>query len=281
MSTPATEAERYIAADDDDEVERSWFRRVYADYDGLILGSIGVILAIALWEWAGESGAVNPLFISSPTRILKAFIALSATGELGKDVLVSGKEFIYGFALSIVVGVPLGILMGWYRPVKAIFDPFVSFLYATPRVALLPLIIIWLGIGINSKIALVFSGAVFAILISTVAGVQNLDSSLIRAARSFGASDFQIFRTIALPGTVPFLITGMRLGLGHALVGVVVGELYAATAGVGYLIAVAGNTFQTDKVFVGVMIVASAGLLFTLLFNRIERHFQSWKPKVN
>jgi NitT/TauT family transport system permease protein len=84
-----------------------------------------------------------------------------------------------------------------------------------------------------------------------------------------------------LPGTVPFLITGMRLGLGHALVGVVVGELYAATAGVGYLIAVAGNTFQTDKVFVGVMIVASAGLIFTLLFNRIERHFQSWKPNVN
>lgn len=280
MSMVRRDTERYVI-DDDDDVETSFFGRVYADYYGVILGSIGVVLAVALWEWAGETGAVNPMFISSPTRIVRAFIALSATGELGKDVLVSGKEFIYGFALSIVVGVPLGILMGWYRPVKAIFDPFVSFLYATPRVALLPLIIIWLGIGINSKIALVFSGAVFAILLSTVAGVQNLDSSLIRAARSFGASDFQIFRTIALPGTVPFLITGMRLGLGHALVGVVVGELYAATAGVGYLIAVAGNTFQTDKVFVGVMIVACAGLLFTVLFNRIEGHFQSWKPNVN
>jgi ABC-type nitrate/sulfonate/bicarbonate transport system permease component len=253
----------------------------YARHYNLILGSTGVVLALILWQWAGTSGAVNPMFISSPSRIVRAFIALSATGELLRDVIVSGKEFIYGFFLAIIVGVPLGILMGWYRPVKAIFDPFVSIFNATPRVALLPLIIIWLGIGINSKIALVFSGAVVAILLSTIAGVENLDASLIRAARSFGASDFQIFRTIALPGTVPFLITGMRLGLGHALVGVVVGELYAATAGIGFLIAVAGNTFQTDKVFVGVVIVAFAGLVFTGIFNRIEAHFQSWKPKNN
>jgi ABC-type nitrate/sulfonate/bicarbonate transport system permease component len=254
---------------------------LYARHYNAILGSTGVALALVLWEWAGTSGAVNPLFISAPSRIVRAFIELSANGELLRDVIVSGKEFIYGFFLAIIVGVPLGILMGWYRPVKAIFDPFVSIFNATPRVALLPLIIIWLGIGINSKIALVFSGALIAILLSTIAGVENLDASLIRAARSFGASDFQIFRTIALPGTVPFLITGMRLGLGHALVGVVVGELYAATAGIGFLIAVAGNTFQTDKVFVGVVIVAFAGLVFTGIFNRVEAHFQSWKPKNN
>jgi ABC-type nitrate/sulfonate/bicarbonate transport system permease component len=261
--------------------EPSPIRRFYQAYYRQILGTTGVVLCLALWEWAGTSGAVNPLFISAPSRIVHTYAALIASGELWSDVRVSGLEFLYGFGLAIVVGIPLGIAMGWYKPIEAIFDPFVNFFYATPRVALLPLMIIWLGIGINSKIAIVFLGAVFAILINTIAGVQNLDATLIRAARSFGATDFQIFRTIALPGTVPFLLTGVRLGLGHALVGVVVGELYAATAGVGYLIAVAGNTFQTDKVFVGVTIVAIAGMLFTALFKRIEDHFQSWKPKIN
>jgi NitT/TauT family transport system permease protein len=117
------------------------------------------------------------------------------------------------------------------------------------------------------------------VLINTLTGVRNLDESLLRRARSFGASDVQIFRTIALPGSVPFILSGLRLGLGHALIGVVVGELYAATAGVGYLIAVAGNTFQTDKVMVGVIVIASMGVLCTALFKRIEDHFQSWRPQ--
>jgi ABC-type nitrate/sulfonate/bicarbonate transport system permease component len=246
-----------------------------------LLGASGVVVFLALWEWAGTSGAVNPLFISAPSRIVRAYGSLIASGELGKDIAISGIEFLYGFGLAIIVGIPLGILMGWYKPIEAIFDPFVNFFYATPRVALLPLMIIWLGIGANSKIAIVFLGAVFAILINTIVGVQNLDASLLRAARSFGATDLQIFRTIAIPGTVPFLVTGVRLGLGHALVGVVVGELYAASAGVGYLIAVAGNTFQTDKVFVGVTLIAGAGVFFTAIFKRIEDHFQTWKPKIN
>jgi len=268
----------YIASEDN---EPGPLRRFYDAYYRLILGGSAVVAFLVWWEWAGTSGAVNPLFISSPSRIVHAYASLIASGELGKDVSVSSLEFLYGFALAIAVGIPFGILMGWYRPLEAIFDPFVNFFYATPRVALLPLMIIWLGIGMNSKIAIVFLGAVFAILINTIVGVQNLDASLLRAARSFGATDLQIFRTIALPGTVPFLITGVRLGLGHALIGVVVGELYAATAGVGYLIAVAGNTFQTDKVFVGVTIVAAAGMFFTEIFKRIERHFQTWKPKIN
>lgn len=261
--------------------EPSPLQRLYAAYERPLLGTIGVVLFLGFWEWAGTSGFANPLFTSSPSRIVKAFIVLGASGELVTDILVSGAEFLYGFALSIVVGIPLGILMGWYRKIDAVCDPFVNFFYSTPRIALLPVMTIWLGIGINSKIAIVFLGAVFAILINTIAGVKNLDASLLRAARSFGADDLQIFRTIALPGTVPFLLTGIRLGLGHALVGVVAGELYAAQAGVGYLIAVAGNTFQMDKVFAGVVIIAGAGMLITALVRRIEDHFQSWKPSIH
>ena len=271
-------AEEEVYVDETAGAEPSALVRFYRANDKMLLGSVGVVAFIALWQWAGTSGVVNPLFISAPTLIVKAFLKL-AQGELLNDFLVSSTEFLYGFGLAILVGIPLGILMGWYRPFNALLDPFVNFMYATPRVALLPLMIIWLGIGLSSKVAYVFLGAVFAILINTITGVKDLDAHLIKAARSFGASDFQVFRTIALPGSVPYIIGGIRLGLGHALIGVVTGELYGASAGLGRLIAVAGNTFQTDKVFVGVIIIAGGGVLITTVFQRVENHFQSWKPQ--
>jgi len=251
----------------------------YRRHEHKLLGAIAVMAFLAAWQWAGTSGIVSPLFTSAPTRIARAFVLSARSGELGKDVMVSGQEFVYGFGLSILVGIPLGILMGWYRRLDALFDPFVNAFNATPRVALLPLLIIWLGIGINSKVAIVFLGAVFAVLISTISGIRNLDQSLIKVARSYGASDPQLLRTVALPGAVPFIISGIRLALGHALVGVVIGELYGSTAGVGYLISLSSNNFQTDRVFVGVVIVAAAGILFTVALRRVEAHFQSWRPQ--
>jgi NitT/TauT family transport system permease protein len=254
-------------------------RHWWTDHERTLLGAIAVLAFLAVWERAGTSGAVSPLFISAPSRIWAAFILLAKSGELGKDVLVSGQEFLVGFGLAIVVGIPIGVLMGWYRRLDALLDPFVNAFNATPRIALLPLLIIWLGIGINSKIAIVFIGAVFAILISTISGIHNLDETLLRASRSFGASDLQLFKTVALPGSVPFILGGIRLGLGHALVAVVVGELYGSTAGIGYLISLSSNNFQTDRVFVGVAIVAGAGVLFTVLLRRIEGHYQAWRPQ--
>lgn len=273
--------ENIYTSDEEEIKEPGKLSRAYRTYQKPLLGGIAVVLFVALWEWAGTSGIVNPLFTSSPSRVVKAFgdLAVGPDAELAHDIVISGQEFLYGFVLAIIVGIPFGILMGWYRPLEAVLDPFVNFFYATPRIALLPLMIIWLGIGVNSKIAIVYLGAIFAILINTITGMKALDTSLIKAARSFGASDMQIFRTVALPGSVPFILGGIRLGLGHALVGVVVGELYAATAGVGYLIAVAGNTFQTDKVFVGIVIIAAAGMFFTAVFKRIEDHFDSWRPQ--
>jgi len=178
------------------------------------------------------------------------------------------------------VGIPLGIATGWYRRLFYVLDPFISAFYATPRVALLPLIIIWVGIGIWSKIVVVFLGAVFPVLLNTLAAVRTTDARLLRAARSFGAGDLQVFRTIVLPGSVPFILTGLRLGAGRALVGVVVGELYAATAGVGFLIAVAGASFQTDKVLVGVLLITAAGVLSMEALTRLERRFEKWRPRV-
>ena len=151
---------------------------------------------------------------------------------------------------------------------------------ATPRVALLPLIIIWLGIGIPSKVGIIFLVAVFPMLINARDGVKTTPQNLLNAARSFGASEWQIFRSVVFPSTGPFILTGLRLGVGRALVGVLVGELYAATAGIGFMITVAGATFQTDKVFVGILIFATSGVILTTILDRVERRFDKWRPKV-
>jgi ABC-type nitrate/sulfonate/bicarbonate transport system permease component len=249
-----------------------------ARYEGLLVGAGAVIAFVVVWQIVAFRRLVPELFLPGPADIAAAFAAYVAKGQIWPDMWISGQELMYGFFLSIAVGLPLGILMGWYKRLNQALDPFVTFFYSIPRVALTPLLIIWFGIGINSKIAVVFLGAIFAILINTAAGVRNLDPALIKAARSFGASDAQLFRTIVLPGSVPFILTGLRLGLGHALTGVVVGELVAAQAGVGLMMATAGATFQTSKVFVGLVIVATTGVLMTYVLSRIEQRFQSWKP---
>jgi NitT/TauT family transport system permease protein len=223
---------------------------------------------------------VNPMFMSAPSLVAKAAYGLFADGEIYHDLYVSGAEFFWGYILSVVVAVPFGIAVGWYKKMSHIFDPFINAMNATPRVALLPLIIIWLGIGILSKVGIIFLGAIFPILINARDGVKTTPKSLLNAAKSFGASEWKIFATVVLPSTVPFILTGLRLGVGRGLVGVMVGELYAATAGIGFMITVAGATFQTDKVFVGVLIFAVTGMVLTEVLNSLEHRFDGWRPKV-
>src|SRR5262247_4421628 len=220
------------------------------------------------------------MFMSSPSLIYKAAVQLFVSGEIYHDLYVSGIEFLGGYFLAVAVAIPLGIMVGWYKRMSYIFDPFINAMNATPRVALLPLVIIWLGIGILSKVGIIFLGAVFPILINTRDGVKTTPVNLLTAAKSFGASEWMVFKTVVLPSTIPFILTGLRLGLGRAIVGVMVGELYAATAGIGFMITVAGATFQTDKVFVGVLIFALAGMMGMELLTRIEARFNKWRPKV-
>jgi ABC-type nitrate/sulfonate/bicarbonate transport system permease component len=271
----------YTSASQLERQAKSKLKLLYLKHENWLLGSIAVLIFLAMWEIVVRAGWVNPLFTSSPTRILKTGITMFSSGSIYNDLKISGIEFLWGYLLAILVGVPLGILMGWYRRINAILDPFVSALYATPRIALLPLIIIWFGIGIASKIAIIFLGAVFPILVNTITGMRTVDAHFIKTARSFGASDLQIFRTVSLPASVPLVLTGLRLGLGHALIGIVVGELYAATAGIGFLITVAGATFQTDKVMVGIIVIAAAGVVLAECIRWVEKRFESWRPKVN
>jgi NitT/TauT family transport system permease protein len=261
--------------------EASRLFKFYLIHEKKILGTASVGIFLVLWELVGNTfKLINPMFMSAPSLVFNAAIQLFSSGEIFNDLYVSGIELFWGYLLSALFAIPFGIMIGWYKKVSHIFDPFVNAMNATPRVALLPLVIIWLGIGILSKVGIIFLGAVFPIPINTRDGVKTTPHNLLTAARSFGASEWMIFKTVVLPSTIPFILSGLRLGLGRAIVGVMVGELYAATAGIGFMITVAGATFQTDKVFVGVAVFALTGMLGMELLTRVEKRFSSWRPAV-
>src|SRR6185295_11581551 len=207
--------------------EASAAYKFYLNQERKILGLTSTILFLLVWESMGNwFQVINPMFMSAPSLIIKAGWQMFASGEIWNDLYVSGIEFFWGYILSVIFAIPFGIAIGWYKRFAYICDPFVNAMNATPRVALLPLVIIWLGIGILSKVGIIFLGAVFPILINTRDGVKTTPANLLTAARSFGASEWMLFKSVVLPSTVPFILTGLRLAVGRALIGVMVGELY-------------------------------------------------------
>ena len=242
--------------------EASAAYKFYLNQEKKILGSLAVIFFLAIWELCGNVlQLVNPMFMSAPSLIFKAGWQMFASGEIWNDLYVSGIEFAWGYVLSVVVAIPFGIAIGWYKRF--------AYVCGTPR-----------GSVSGGMEGIIFLGAVFPLLINTRDGVKTTPANLLTAARSFGASEWQIFKSVVLPSTVPFILTGLRLAVGRALIGVMVGELYAATAGIGFMITVAGATFQTDKVFVGVLIFAISGMALTEVIDRYEQRFDKWRPKV-
>jgi NitT/TauT family transport system permease protein len=255
-------------------------------YEATIIGTVAVVAFMVIWQAVASANLtykwMPALFLPSPTDTADAFVKLFTDPKqsIWADLGTSGFEFATGYVAASIIGLAIGIVMGWYTRVQYALDPFVNFLYATPRIVLIPLFIIWFGIDWQSKVVVIFLGALFPMIINTMAGVRNSDAALLRVARSFGASETLIFRRIVLPGAVPFILTGLRLGVGHALTGVVVAELVAARHGVGKLISDYGVTFQMPKMFAAVIFIAGTGVLLTWLLQRIENRFQSWRPQI-
>ncbi len=246
-------------------------------FERLALGAVFMLALLAAWELVAALGLEPPILIPSPAGVIAAFHDMFSTPQIWVDFAASGQELLYGFAMAAVVGVVLGLAIGWYIRLGYLVEPFVNFLYAIPRVALGPLLIVWLGIGLESKVALVFPTAVFPVLVNTSSGIRSLDSHLVRVARCFGASDMKIFRTIALPGSVPFILGGLRLAVGQSLIGVFVAELLGAQHGIGMIIENAGEQFQTATVFAGLIVFAVAGMVLTSIVRRLEHHFDAWR----
>ena len=243
----------------------------------LLLGSSVIILFLIGWELLFQCKLVNPLFISSPSRVVFAEIAIIKDGTLLKHFLVSAKEFGFGYLAAIIFGFPFGIMLGWFKLLKASFGPFIAALQATPRIALMPLFIIWFGLGITAKIVVVLLSAIFPLIVNLQVAMSTIDPDLVHVARAYGAGRWQIFRSIALPTSLPFLITGLRLAAGRGLLGVIVDEVFGGSEGIGYMIEYAGSTFQTDKVFAGVLVVAVIGISLDVSLDRLGRHFDRWR----
>jgi len=228
-----------------------------------LISTLTVIAFLAVWELAPRAGAVDTMYTSQPSRVIAAGLEIIRTGGFLGDVSVSLSEFAIGFALAIAIGVPLGLVLGRFSVLRYLLDPPIMAIYATPHLALLPIIVVWLGIGMQSKIAVAFVGGVIPILVNTMAGVRGVERSWILAARSFCARGRDVFIKVILPGSLPSLILGIRLGLSRAVLGVVVAEMYQSQAGVGNKVMRYGSEFRTDYLLFYVLLIAMFGLTAT------------------
>ncbi len=227
------------------------------------------------WELYGRS--LSPIFLSYPTAILAAAGELIGSGELLAALLKSLQGLVIGFSLAVVLGITLGILMGRYRGLYYALNPFVVALYATPGVALIPLIMLWFGLGLQAKIVIITEACFFPIVLNTLAGVRNVSRANVDVARAYGASERQILRMVLLPSAVPFIMAGIRLAVGRGVIGMVVAEFFTALSGVGSLIIIYSNAFATAKLFVPVITLSLLGVSLTALAQQLERRMAPWK----
>lgn len=239
---------------------------------------VSLVVVLAGWELLGRYVPTTKLFFVPLSDVVWEFAKLVSTGELARDAGASFKAIGYGMALATLVGLAYGIALGASRAVSDYTEIYLDALYATPLVAIAPLLILWLGFGIESKIAVVFLISVFPIVISTASGVRNVDRHFVDVAVAFGASLPQVVAKVMVPAALPFVLTGVRLAIGRAIVGVVVGEFFGASAGLGHLIHISSQNFNVAAMFVGVLCLAFAGVSLTWALQALERRLVRWKP---
>ncbi|HYR82501.1 MAG TPA: ABC transporter permease [Terriglobia bacterium] len=236
----------------------------------VVVSTLAVLVFLAIWEIAPRAGIVDSAFTSQPSRVIAASLEIVPSGDFLHDVSVSLSEFAIGFALAVGIGVPLGLLLGRFPVLRYLLDPPIMAIYATPHLALLPIFIVWLGIGMQSKITVAFVGGVIPILVNSMAGVRGVERSWVTAARSFCAREWDVFVKVILPASLPGVIMGIRLGVSRAVLGVVVAEMYQSQAGVGNKIMLYGSEFRTDYLLFNVLLVSVFGFTATWAVRALE-----------
>ncbi|HEY7219241.1 MAG TPA: ABC transporter permease [Candidatus Binatia bacterium] len=237
--------------------------------------ALSIVTVIALWEIFGRQ--VNPLFLSYPSAIGRAFLQIVVTSEFQHSALGSLHVFAVGLVGALLLGIALGLLMGRYRLAEYLLDPYVYALDATPRVALIPLLLLWFGLGNSSKIAIVFLSGLFPVLMNTFSGVRTVSAQLVEVGRAYGANERKLFSKVILPAALPFIMTGIRLAVGRALIGIITAEMFTAVTGMGALLVRYSSALATDKFFVPVILLALLGVILSNAVEKLQKRLAPWK----
>ena len=244
----------------------------------LPLASFAIL--IALWEITSRAGLISAFFFSSPTGVMEAAAENIVLPEFWNDVWISTQEFMVGYIAAIALAIPFGLLTGWFRSLHFLFEPWLAAFNSTPRLALLPLVVLWVGLGFWSKAVIVFLGVFFPVAINTFQGVRTVDRNLYDVSRSFGASGYRRIMSVVLPSVTPFALVGMKLGIGRAVSGVVVAEFFTSEDGLGNFIFKAGAQLDTGKLLFGAFFITALALLAFAAVSAIEGRVKGWQPRV-
>jgi NitT/TauT family transport system permease protein len=234
-----------------------------------------VAVFFVIWEYYGRR--MDPIFMAPPSAIFEAAVTLIQSGALEKAMVQTLWPFAVGMALTVIVGILLGIVMAQWRTLEYVLDPFINALYAIPRIALVPLIILWAGLEFAGKVTILVSVAIFPITVNTYAGIRDVRGSMLEIGRAYGATEWQIFWKIVLPAAVPFIMAGVRLAVGLAIIGIIVAEFFTAISGLGGMIVEYANVFATAKLFVPIIVIALIGVILTELVMWLERRMSRWR----
>jgi ABC-type nitrate/sulfonate/bicarbonate transport system permease component len=237
---------------------------------------ISPVALLLIWELASRFGVANPLILPPPSAAVADLVKLALDGELSRALWASLYRILCGFALAVTCGIVLGAVMARIRLVDFILDPLVELLRPISPLAIFPLAILWFGIGDASKIFVISLAASFPVILNTYAGVRSIDPNFFRASQSLGASSIEIFTSIVLPGSLPQIFTGVRLAWGISLIVIIAAEMVGASSGIGYMVLEAQQTFRTERVFGGIIVIGLLGFVTDLGFRWLRRMLLPW-----
>ena len=237
------------------------------------------LLIVLLWEISARAGWIDVRFFPAPSSIYYKFVELLQSGEVIRHTLVTCRRLFYGFIVGGIPALLLGIIAGLYRPVYLVFNPLVSATYPIPKSAIYPLILLLLGLGEASKVAMVAMGVFYPVFMNAESGVGNIQRIYLDVGQNYRANRWQIIRTIALPGALPAILAGVKLGLGLGLILISIAEMIGSNDGIGFMIWDAWQTLSVETMFVGLVIVAIIGFLLSLLADELERALVPWKER--
>ncbi|HEY1232632.1 MAG TPA: ABC transporter permease [Candidatus Binatia bacterium] len=245
-------------------------------YFRLVWGTVGIVGCLLFWQLGSSIGVFDPLFVSSPAEVGGTAMKLLPSPEFLGHVSTTAQCLFVGLFTALFIGVVVGLPIGWFPRLHATFEPVIAAVYGVPYIAFLPVIIMWTGIGMTSRVIIVFWSAVFPLIINSVQGAREVDENFLRVARSFSATKMQIFATVALPSSVPYILAGLRTSIGRAIVGVVVAEFFMSSKGLGYFINLKANALEMAPAFVAIVLLAICGIALVGIVTYIENRFCNW-----